>query len=80
MEKVIVLAPGRPERRRLGGADARASGRGTAGAGSSGVTVSVRDAEVRNSLMTLTTLDPPVQGFVSLWTQQHFLASRSSRR
>lgn len=37
-----------------------------------GVTVNVRDAEVRNSLMTLTTLDPPVQGFVSLWTQQHY--------
>ena len=37
-----------------------------------GVTVNVRDAEVRDSLMTLTTLDPPVQGFVSLWTQQHY--------
>lgn len=37
-----------------------------------GVTVNVRDAPVRDSLMTLTTLDPPVQGFVSLWTQQHY--------
>ncbi len=37
-----------------------------------GVTVNVRDAAVRGSLMTLTTLDPPVQGFVSLWTQQHY--------
>lgn len=37
-----------------------------------GVTVNVRDAAVRDSLMTLTTLDPPVQGFVSLWAQQHY--------
>ena len=37
-----------------------------------GVTVNVRDAEVRDSLMTLTTLDPPVQALVSLWTQQHY--------
>lgn len=37
-----------------------------------GVTVNVRDAAVRDSLMTLTTLDPPVQGFVSLWTEQHY--------
>ena len=27
---------------------------------------------VRDSLMTLTTLDPPVQGLVSLWTDQHY--------
>lgn len=37
-----------------------------------GVTVNVRDAPVRESMMTLTTLDPPVQGFVSLWTEQHY--------
>lgn len=37
-----------------------------------GVTLNVRDAAVRDSLMTLTTLDPPVQGFASLWTQQHY--------
>ena len=37
-----------------------------------GLTVNVRDAQVRDSLMTLTTLDPPVQGFVSLWTDQHY--------
>jgi hypothetical protein len=37
-----------------------------------GVTVNVRDAAVRDSLMTLTTLDPPVQALVSLWTQQHY--------
>ena len=35
-----------------------------------GLTVNVRDADVRASLMTLTTLDPPVGAVVSLWTQQ----------
>lgn len=35
-----------------------------------GLVLNVRDAPVRDSLMTLTTLDPPAQGFVSLWTQQ----------
>ncbi len=37
-----------------------------------GLTVNVRDGVVRDSLMTLTTLDPPVVGFVSLWAQQHY--------
>ena len=37
-----------------------------------GVTLNVCDGPVRDSLMTLTTLDPPVRGFVSLWTQQHY--------
>ncbi len=37
-----------------------------------GVSIGVRDAAVRGSLMTLTTLDPPVQAVVNLWTQQHF--------
>ena len=37
-----------------------------------GVTVNVRDAPVRESLMTLTTLDPPVAALVSLWTQAHY--------
>lgn len=37
-----------------------------------GVTVNVRDGAVRESLMRLTTLDPPVQAVVSLWTQQHY--------
>lgn len=40
--------------------------------GVSGLTVNVRDAAVRDSLMTLTTLDPPMQGLVSLWTDQHY--------
>jgi hypothetical protein len=35
-----------------------------------GLTVNVCDAAVRRSLMTLTTLDPPVVAVVSLWTQQ----------
>jgi hypothetical protein len=37
-----------------------------------GVTLNVRDAPVRDSPMTLTTLDPPVQGLVSLWADQHY--------
>ncbi|MCX2929617.1 EthD domain-containing protein [Mycobacterium sp. CVI_P3] len=37
-----------------------------------GLTVNVRDADVRDSLMTLTTLDPPVQALVSMWTQQYY--------
>ena len=37
-----------------------------------GVTVNVRDAPVRESLMTLTTLDPPVVALVSLWADQHY--------
>lgn len=37
-----------------------------------GLTVNVRDSLVRDSLMTLTTLDPPVWGFVSLWTEQSY--------
>lgn len=35
-----------------------------------GLTLNVRDAPVRDSLMTLTTLDPPVVAVLSLWTQQ----------
>jgi hypothetical protein len=38
--------------------------------GIAGVSVNVRDDAVRHSLMTLTTLDPPVAAVVSLWTQQ----------
>jgi EthD domain len=37
-----------------------------------GVAVNVRDDAVRDSLMTLTTLDPPVVGLVSLWVQQSY--------
>jgi EthD domain len=35
-----------------------------------GLAVNVRDSDVRHSLMTLTTLDPPVAAVVSIWTQQ----------
>ncbi len=42
------------------------------GLGVPGLTVNVRDAAVRAALMTLTTLDPPVQAFVTLWTQQYY--------
>ena len=38
--------------------------------GVQGLTVNIRDDAVRNSLMTLTTLDPPVAAVVSIWTQQ----------
>ncbi len=37
-----------------------------------GLTLNVKDDAVRDSLMTLTTLDPPVSGFVSLWTHQYY--------
>lgn len=37
-----------------------------------GLTLNVRDAEVRDALMALTTLDPPVQALVSVWTQQYY--------
>jgi hypothetical protein len=35
-----------------------------------GLAINVRDADVRDSLMTLTTLDPPVVALVSVWAQQ----------
>ena len=38
--------------------------------GAPGLAINVRDDAVRKSLMTLTTLEPPVVGFVTLWTQQ----------
>ncbi len=37
-----------------------------------GLAINIRDAAVRDSLMTLTTLDPPVVGLVTLWTQQSY--------
>ena len=37
-----------------------------------GLAVNVRDEVVRDSLMTLTTLDPPVVAVVSVWTQQSY--------
>ncbi|MBJ7339206.1 EthD domain-containing protein [Mycolicibacterium sp.] len=40
--------------------------------GAPGLAINVRDAAVADSLMTLTTLDPPVIGFVGIWTQQSY--------
>ena len=40
--------------------------------GVAGLTVNVRDDTVRHSLMTLTTLDPPVAAVVSIWMQQSY--------
>jgi hypothetical protein len=40
------------------------------GLGVPGLSVNVRDSAVRHSLMTLTTMDPPVAAVVGLWTQQ----------
>jgi hypothetical protein len=37
-----------------------------------GLAINVRDAEVRESLMTLTTMDPPVMAVISVWTQQSY--------
>jgi EthD domain len=37
-----------------------------------GLAVNLRDDVVRDSLMTLTTLDPPVVALVNLWTQQSY--------
>lgn len=38
--------------------------------GVAGLSINVRDDAVRESLMTLTILDPPVAAVVSMWTQQ----------
>jgi hypothetical protein len=43
-----------------------------------GLAVNVRDDKVRNSLMTLTTLDPPVVGFVTVWAHQSYGESVTS--
>jgi hypothetical protein len=37
-----------------------------------GLAINVRDAEVRDSLMTLTTMDPPVVAVLSVWTHQSY--------
>ena len=72
MEKVIVLL--RSESSDDGWAESMCGPVAAAllGLGLPGVTLNVRDAPVRDSLMVLTTLDPPVQGLVSLWTDQHY--------
>lgn len=40
--------------------------------GAAGLAVNVRDDAVKDSLMTLTTLDPPVMALISIWTQQSY--------
>lgn len=42
------------------------------GLGLPGLTLNVTDAPVRESLMTLTTLDPPARGIACLWVEQHY--------
>lgn len=37
-----------------------------------GLTVNVKDAAVRESMMTLSVLDPPATAVVSIWTQQSY--------
>lgn len=37
-----------------------------------GLVVNVRDEPVRDSMLTLTTLDPPAAAVISLWTQQYY--------
>lgn len=37
-----------------------------------GVVVNVRDEPVRDSMLALTTLDPPAAAVISLWTQQYY--------
>ncbi|RAU98459.1 EthD domain-containing protein [Mycolicibacter senuensis] len=37
-----------------------------------GLAVNVRDEPVRDAMMTLTTLDPPVAAVISLWTEQYY--------
>lgn len=72
MEKVIIALRGEP------GDDAWCTRLRTDVAqtlldtGVPGLAVNVRDATVTDSLMTLTTLDPPVIAFVSLWTPQYY--------
>lgn len=40
--------------------------------GVGGLTVNVRDSAVRHSVMTLTTLAPPVAAVISIWTHQSY--------
>ncbi|MCV7298713.1 EthD domain-containing protein [Mycobacterium barrassiae] len=42
------------------------------GLGLPGLAINVRDAVVRDSLMTMTTLAPPVVGFVTVWAHQYY--------
>ncbi|MCG5430907.1 EthD domain-containing protein [Mycobacterium sp. MYCO198283] len=40
--------------------------------GVAGLAVNVRDGAVRDAVIAMTTLDPPVQAVIGIWTQQHY--------
>lgn len=78
MEKVIVIA-----RKTDFDEDWCARLRGPVAAelldlGLPGLAVNVRDEPVRDCLMTLTTLDPPVAAVFSLWTSQYYSAQTTA--
>ena len=78
MEKIVVIA-----RRTDFDEDWCARLRGPLAAelldlGLPGLAVNVRDAPVRDCLMTLTTLDPPAAAVFSLWTEQYYGAQAAA--
>lgn len=72
MEKVIITLRGAPGDEPWCTALRTDVAQALVDTGAPGVAVNVRDAAVTDSLMTLTTLDPPVIAFVSLWVQQSY--------
>ena len=70
MEKVIAVLMRAEPRRRWCARQRGPVADALLGLGIAGLSVNVRDSAVGHSLMTLTTLDPPVAAVVSLWTQQ----------
>ena len=70
MEKVIIALRGAPGDENWCTAMRTEVAPALLDTGLPGLTINVRDAEVTDSLMTLTTLDPPVIGFVTVWTEQ----------
>ncbi|BBY33137.1 hypothetical protein BST33_15965 [Mycolicibacter minnesotensis] len=72
MEKVMIVARsadfGEPWCQRMRGPIANQ----LLDLGLPGVVVNVRDQPVRDSMMTLTTLNPPAAAIISLWTQQYY--------
>lgn len=72
MEKVMIVARsadfGEPWCQRMRGPIANQ----LLDLGLPGVVVNVRDEPVRDSMMTLTTLNPPAAAIISLWTQQYY--------
>lgn len=70
MEKVIVLLRAEERDERWCAELRETMGRQILGLGVAGLAVNVRDDVVRSSLMTLTTLQPPVVAVVSMWVHQ----------